>query len=92
MSAQAQVQGSAQEQVGKELLVSAQGPAQVQVQGSALVQAQGSALVLVRASAQDRVTGSVPEQALLPYQVPAAQLALVQVRARRCCRCCQGDR
>ena len=68
--------------VGKELLVSAQ--AQVQV--------QGSALVLVRASAQERVTGSAPEQALLPYQVPAAQLALVQVRARRCCRCCQGDR
>ena len=72
--------------VGKELPVSVQGPAQVQVQGSALV------LGLVRASAQERVTGSGPEQALLPYQVPAAQLALVQVQAQRCCRCCQGDR
>ena len=85
-------QGPAQVQVEKELPVSAQGPAQVQVQGPAQVQAQGSALVLGRDSAQERVTGSVPEQALPPYQVPAAQLALVRVQARRCCRCCQGDR
>ena len=87
-------QGPAQVQVEKELPVSAQGPAQVQVQGPAQVQAQGSALVLGRDSAQERVTGSVPEQepALPPYQVPVAQLALVQVQARRCCRCCQGDR